>query len=151
MLVYEQHIVLEAGVEMRLQAQLDDDGVVVAVDMCVDAVQTLEHVPDERWKCLGEGNADARGEHGLVVDIGLYPCHEVFDVFGCGHLGRLLVVLGILPEVLKLVGRFHLRTALWRAELCDGAVEQVNLVVEVDNWGRVSERLSKSAEISSYR
>lgn len=38
MLVYEQHIVLEAGVEMRLQAQLDDDGVVVAVDMCVDAV-----------------------------------------------------------------------------------------------------------------
>jgi hypothetical protein len=101
MLVYEQHIVLEAGVEMRLQTQLDDDRVVVAVDMCVDTVQTLEHVPDESWESFWERNADARGEHGLIVDVGLYPCHEVFDVFGCGHLGRLFVVFGVLPEVLK--------------------------------------------------
>jgi hypothetical protein len=43
-----------------------------------------------------------------------------------------------------LVGRFHLRTALWRAELGDGAVEQVDLVVEVDNCSRISARLLQS-------
>ena len=38
MLINEEHIVLEAGVQMRLETQLDDDWVVVAVDVGVDAV-----------------------------------------------------------------------------------------------------------------
>jgi hypothetical protein len=32
-----------------------------------------------------------------------------------------------------LVSSLHLRTALWGAELSDGAVEEVDLVVEVDD------------------
>ena len=50
MLIDEQYVVLEAGIEMRLQTQLDDDGVVVAVDVGVDTVEALEHVPNERGK-----------------------------------------------------------------------------------------------------
>ena len=96
---------LEAGVEMGLQTQFNDDRVVVAVDVCIDAVQALEHVADEGGKRLGEGYADARGEHGLVVDVGLYPGHEVLDVFGCGHFGGFLVGFGVLPEVLEPVLR----------------------------------------------
>jgi hypothetical protein len=152
MLINEEDIVLEARIQVRLEAQLDDDGVVVAVDVCVDAVQALEHVADEGGKRLGEGDADARGEHGFVVYVGLDPRHEVLDVLRGGHLGGLLVRLRVLPEVLEsggglvrlglgmrvvvglLVGGFHLWTALGRAELCDGAVEEVDLVVEVDDY-----------------
>lgn len=137
MLVNEQHIVLETRVEMRFETQLDDDGIVMAVDMRIDTVEALEHVADERREGLGKRYADAAWEHLLVVHVGLYPGHEVFDVFGRGHLGGSLVLLAILPKVLKpdrlsggaqkdwvdlLVCGFHLRTALRRAELGDGPI-----------------------------
>lgn len=44
---------------------------------------------------------DATGEHLLIVDIALYPSHEVLNVFGSRHLGWPLEVLGVLPEVLE--------------------------------------------------
>lgn len=59
MLIDEQHVMLEAGIEVRFEAQLDDDGIVVAVDVCIDAVEALEHVADEAGEGFGEGNADA--------------------------------------------------------------------------------------------
>jgi hypothetical protein len=34
--------VLEACVEMRLEAKIDDDGIMVAVDVCIYAIETLE-------------------------------------------------------------------------------------------------------------
>lgn len=54
MLIDEQHVVLEAGVEMWFQSELEDDWVVMAVDVGVDSVQTLEHLADESWEGLGE-------------------------------------------------------------------------------------------------
>lgn len=100
-LVDEQHVVLETRVEMRFEAELDDDGVVMAIYVRIHAVEALEHVADEGRKCLGERDADAAREHLFVVYVGLYPGHEVLDVFRGGHLGGLLVVFAILPQVLK--------------------------------------------------
>jgi hypothetical protein len=101
MLVDKQYIVLEARVQVRLETQLDYDRVVMAVNVGVDAVQALEHVSDEGGKGLGERHADPAWEHLLVVDVGLHPRHEVFDVLGRRHLGGLLVVFTILPEILE--------------------------------------------------
>lgn len=42
MLIDEENVVFEARVQMWLKTQVDDHRVVVAVDMCVDAVQALE-------------------------------------------------------------------------------------------------------------
>lgn len=39
------------------------------------------------------GLTNAAREHRFVVDIGLNPCHEMLDIFGCRHLSRALVVL----------------------------------------------------------
>jgi hypothetical protein len=101
MLIDEQDVVFEAGVEVRLETQFDYDWIVVAVDVRVDTIQALEHVADERGECLGKGHTDTRWEHGFVVDVGLYPSHKVLNILRSRHLGGLLVGLGVLPEVLK--------------------------------------------------
>jgi hypothetical protein len=103
MLINKQHIMLKACIEMRLKTQLNNDRVVVAVNVRVDAVQALEHVADEGGKGLGKGHADTRGKHGFVVDVGLHPGHEVFDVLGRRHLGGLFEGFRVLPEVFESV------------------------------------------------
>jgi hypothetical protein len=57
MLINEEDIVLEAGVEMWFEAQMDDDGVVVAVDVGVNAVEALEDLANGLAEVLGEGYA----------------------------------------------------------------------------------------------
>lgn len=104
--------------------------------MGVDAVHALEDLPGEGGEALGEGDADAAGQDGLVVDVGLDPGHELLDVGGGGHLGGALVLVAVLPQVLELVRRLHLRARLRRAELGDGPVQQVDLVVEVHHVHR---------------
>lgn len=54
MLIHKQHIMLEARIQMWLKSQLQDDWVVVAVDMSVDTVETLEHLSEESWEGFGE-------------------------------------------------------------------------------------------------
>lgn len=51
-------------------------------------------------QCSGM-HTDSAGEHLLIIDVALYPAHQVLDVFGCRHLGRTLVVFRVLPEVFK--------------------------------------------------
>jgi len=74
-LLYEQYVVLEAGVQVWLEAEIDDDRVVVAVDVRVDAIEALEDLQDQRTECSWELDADARREHCFVVDVGLDPGH----------------------------------------------------------------------------
>lgn len=56
-LVNEEHIVLEAGIQMRFQAQLNDDRVMVAVDVRVDTIEALEDLADESREGFWESNA----------------------------------------------------------------------------------------------
>jgi len=102
-LVDEEDVLLEAGVEVGLEAELADNGVVVAVDVGVDTVHALEDLTHSLRERLRERHADTRGEHALVVDVPLYPAHQLLDVGGCRHLRRALVCLAVLPEVLKSV------------------------------------------------
>ena len=96
---------------------------------------------------------NAAGQNLFVVNVSLNPGHKLLDVGRCSHLGRALVVLIVLPEILEpsqvsmmpvrgggrvgagslllLVGRLHLRARLRRAELCDSAIKEVDLVVEI--------------------
>ena len=57
MLVNEQDIMLEAGVEVWLETKMNDDWVVVTVDVGVDSVEPLEDLLDEGREGLGEGHA----------------------------------------------------------------------------------------------
>jgi hypothetical protein len=103
--VHKEHIVLEACVEMRLQAQVNNDRIVMTVDMCVDAVQALEDVAHGLWEMLGERYADPAGKGGLVVNVGLHPGHEVLDVLGRRHLGRFRIAgRSVLPEIFESIG-----------------------------------------------
>jgi hypothetical protein len=118
----KQDVVLEAGVQVGLETEMYHNRVVVTVDVCVDSVQTLEDLAEETGEGLGEGDTcrcdqvsdgsqntpatlgiftDATGKHLLIVDIALYPTHEVLNVFGGRHLGWPLEVLRVLPKVLE--------------------------------------------------
>lgn len=44
---------------------------------------------------------DAAWEGLFIVDIALYPSHQVLDILGSRHFRRSLEVFCILPEVLK--------------------------------------------------
>lgn len=57
MLVDEKDIVLEASIEMGLETQLTNHWVVMAVDMRIDTVHSLEDLSDHAWEVLGERNA----------------------------------------------------------------------------------------------
>lgn len=52
MLVDEENIVLEAGVEMWLEAQVDDHRVVVTVNVSIYTVHSFENLANEIGKCL---------------------------------------------------------------------------------------------------
>lgn len=56
-LIDEQDVLLEAGVEVRLKTQFTNDWVVVAVDVGVDSVHALENLASKRRERLGEGYA----------------------------------------------------------------------------------------------
>ena len=57
----------------------------------------------------------------------------MFDVLRSGHFGGFGVVGWVGPEVFEFVGGGHGGAGGWGAEFCDGAVEEVDLVVEVDD------------------
>jgi len=78
------------------------DGVVMAVDVRVDAVESLEQLLDGTLEVFGKRSADAGGEDGFVVNKRLGPGHEMLDVFGGGHFGGFRVAgCGVLPEVFE--------------------------------------------------
>ena len=54
MLIDEEHVVLEARVQVWLEAQLDYDRIVVAIYMCIDSVEALEDLADKGGKGLRE-------------------------------------------------------------------------------------------------
>lgn len=60
MLIDKQDIVFEASVEVRLEAEVHDNWVVVAVDMSIDTVETLEDLTDETGEGLWEWNTCRR-------------------------------------------------------------------------------------------
>jgi len=133
MLVNEQDVVLEAGIKMWLQPEVDNYWVVVAIDVRVDSVESLEELANEGREGLREGDTNSAWKYLLVVDIALNPCHEMFNVLWSWHLGGSLVVLIVLPEVFEFVRGLHLWAGLRRAELRDRTIEKVDLVVEIDN------------------
>lgn len=75
-----------------------------------------------------------RGENRLVIDTRLNPRHEMLDIFRRGHLGGFPVLPAVLPEILKLVGGLHFGTFFGGAKLGDGAVEEVDLIIKIDNY-----------------
>jgi hypothetical protein len=57
MLIDEQDIMLEAGVEMGFEAEVYYYRVMMAVDMGIDTIQTLEDLAEETGEGLGEWDA----------------------------------------------------------------------------------------------
>lgn len=92
---------LEARVEMCLQPETPNHAVVVAVDVGVDSVETLEDLADCGEEVGREGNAGLSGEEIRVGEIGGGPGEEVGDVGWGWETGGLWEVGWVVPEVLE--------------------------------------------------
>lgn len=83
---------LEARVEVRLKSELNDDGIMMAVNVGIHSVKSLEDLSDEHWKSLWKRNpldymsrtkptmigkdfTNPARKHSLVVDVSLNPSH----------------------------------------------------------------------------
>jgi hypothetical protein len=80
----------------------------------------------------------------FIVELAFHPTHEVINVLGRGTLDGLLDLLVVAPKVLVLSGSGHHRTTLRSAELSDRAVQERNLVEEINGCGQ--EEDSKGAK-----
>jgi hypothetical protein len=63
MLINEEDIVLEAGIEVWLEAQVHNDGIVVTVDVRVDAIKALENLADILTELFWEWDTLYRNEY----------------------------------------------------------------------------------------
>lgn len=97
MLIDEQDVVFEAGIEVGLQPELTDNWVVVAVDVSIDTVHSLEDLTNHAWERLGEVDTYSARENHFIVDRALNPAHEMLDVCRGRHLGRALEFVIVLP------------------------------------------------------
>lgn len=56
MFVNEQDVMLEAGVEMRFESQVDYNGVMVAIYVRIYTVETLKQLAEQTREAFGEGD-----------------------------------------------------------------------------------------------
>lgn len=56
MLVDKQYIMFKTRVQVPFETQLDDDRVVIAVAVGVDAIEPFEHVTDKSRESFREGD-----------------------------------------------------------------------------------------------
>lgn len=133
-LLYEQDVMLEARVQMCLEPQPSHDTVVVAVNMCVNAIQALEDGSDRGLEAARKRHAGLRGEDVGIAEVVARPCQKMRNVRRRWETGGLGEGRGIVPQVFELVRGLHFWTGCGRAEFRDGSVEQIDLVVKVDDW-----------------
>ena len=124
---------LKPRIQMRLQPQPPHDRIVMAVDMRVDTVQPLEQHAHRLLESFREGHAGLCGEEGGIGEVSGRPGEQERDVGWRGEACGFGVGGWIVPEVFEFVGGFHFGAGGGRAEFGDGAVEEVDLVVEVDD------------------
>jgi hypothetical protein len=53
-LINEKNVVFETSIQVGLQAKFANDGVVVAIDVSIHTIHTLENLPNHIWEGLGE-------------------------------------------------------------------------------------------------
>jgi len=107
-LIDEKDIMLEAGIEVRFKTKLPDYWVVMAIDMGVHSVHSLENLPNHAGEGFRKLDANSTWEYSFIVNVALNPGHQMFNVRGSRHLCGTFVVLSVLPEVLELICRLHL-------------------------------------------
>lgn len=137
-MVAEQHKVFEGRVEMRLQTHFGHLLKMVTINMRIHAEQTLENLLECGVGPLAKLYSQGSGEVVWVVKLALNPRHQVFNVFGGAQSSRLLELLAgrVLPQVFVLFGSNHLGARPGGAQLIDGSVEHVNLVVKINHVDR---------------
>ena len=97
---------------MRLETESAHDTVVMAVDVSVDAVETLEEHFDGLLKAIREWNSGLGWKDAWVAEVVGGPGQEMADVGGSWKTSRFWECRWIVPEIFELVRSLHLRAGL---------------------------------------
>jgi len=126
--------VLEASVEMGLDAELAELVQVAVIHVSVDAEETLVDGAEGAHELLGGSGTigEGLGEDASVVQDVLDPCHEQIDVLGSRDGSGLRVLWATLPQILVRSTGSHRGAGGSGAEVAHGAVEQIHLIEKVD-------------------
>lgn len=130
-LLNKENEVLEGGVEVGLLLQLHDRVKMLMVDVSVNPEQALQDGFGHGHEVFGEGNSNLRGKKCLIIQLILYPGHQVVYVLGSRAFDRLLNVGTISPVILISWSSRHHRAAGLSAELCDCSIQHVDLIEEI--------------------
>mmetsp|Transcript_8586 Transcript_8586/g.21358 ORF Transcript_8586/g.21358 Transcript_8586/m.21358 type:complete len:216 (+) Transcript_8586:255-902(+) len=122
----------EARVQVRLRAHRHDLVEVVVVHVRVNPEQPPRDALHHHEEVAGKLGAGDHREDRLVAQLLVRPVHHDVDVLGRGQLRRRLVLVRVLPQILILGTRGHRRAALIGAALAEGAVDETDLVEEVE-------------------
>lgn len=130
-LLNKENEVLEGSVEVGLLLQLHHRVKMLVVDVSVNPEQTLQDGFGHRHEVLRKWDSDLGGKKCLIIQLILHPGHQVVNVFGSGAFDRLFNICSISPVILISWSSRHHRAAGLSAELCDGAIQHVDLVEKV--------------------
>lgn len=95
--LYKVVKVLVTGVHVRLRPYTDDPVKVMNVDMHKDPEEPRQDLATHRGERLWEWDVRCDREDVLIVDLGLCPVHQQFNVSWSRQLSRFLESLPIRP------------------------------------------------------
>ena len=149
----------ETSVQMRLFSQLDHFCEVLVIYMGVHSEQTLQNCLCDRievfrkrhsfWvqknncildicvtDCIKNGSTitDFGRKECFIIQLILYPCHQIIYIFGRRTLDWLFDCLSVGPMIFIFRTGRHKRTRLFCAELSYSAVKHIDLVKKVHSF-----------------
>ena len=103
----------------------------LVINVGVDSEESFQDQLSNRDKVAREGNSDLAGEESLVINLILYPGHQVVDILGRRALDWFLDVFPVRPVIFILRPSRHYWAALLSTVVGQGADQHGDLVEEL--------------------
>lgn len=123
--------VFVASVDVWLSTDLHQPVKVMNVYVDEHPVEPCENLFVDRSECFGKGNIILHRKNGLIIDLTLYPIHQMGYVLVSWKFGWPFELLSVLPKVLEFGTARHRWAAGVGTFLANGPVDQVDSVEKV--------------------
>lgn len=103
------------------------------VDVHEDAVESTHDLFYDTDVVLWERDVHGCGEDVLIVNLLFDPVHQEANVVSCWHWRGFAVLVVIAPVIFELLAACHARTSLLGTAITNGAVNEIDSIVKINN------------------